>query len=38
MIDATHVSMQLRDGPEHRAAVEAYDAAKRALRALEGDD
>jgi len=38
MIDPTHVSMQLRDGPEHRAAVEAYDAAKRALRALEGDN
>jgi hypothetical protein len=38
MIDPAHVSMQLRDGPEHRAAVEAYDAARRALRMLEGDD
>jgi len=35
MIDPAHVSMQLRDGAEHRATVEAYDAAKRALRALE---
>ena len=30
MIDPTHLSMQLRDGHEHRAAVEAYDVAKRA--------
>src|SRR5215212_808466 len=35
MIDPAHVSMQLRDGAEHRAAIEAHDAAKRALRALE---
>jgi hypothetical protein len=35
MIDPTHLSMQLRDGAEHRAAVEAYDAAKRALQLLE---
>jgi hypothetical protein len=35
MIDSTHLSMQLRDGAERRAAVEAYDAAKRVLRMLE---
>jgi hypothetical protein len=38
MIDPTHLSMQLRDGAEHRAAVEAYDVAKRALRMLEDQD
>src|SRR5215212_5634209 len=38
MIDPTHLSMQLRDGAEHRAAVEAYDVAKRALRILEDHD
>jgi hypothetical protein len=38
MIDPTHLSMQLRDGAEHRAAVEAYDVAKRELRMLEDQD
>ena len=38
MIDSTHLSMQLRDGTERRAAVEAYDAAKRVLRMLEDHD
>jgi hypothetical protein len=38
MIDPTHLSMQLRDGAERRAAVEAYDTAKRALRMLEDHD
>jgi hypothetical protein len=38
MIDPTRLSMQLRDGAEHRAAVEAYDLAKRALRLLEDHD
>jgi hypothetical protein len=38
MIDPAHVPMQLRDGAEHRAAVEAYDAAKRVLRMLDEHD
>jgi hypothetical protein len=38
MIDPTHLSMQLRDGAERRAAVEAYDTAKRALRMFEDHD
>jgi hypothetical protein len=38
MLDSTHLSMQLRDGAERRAAVEAYDAAKRVLRMLEDHD
>jgi len=38
MIDQTHVWKELRDGAEHRAAVEAYDAARRALRMLEDHD
>jgi hypothetical protein len=38
MIDQTHVSKELREGAEHRAAVEAYDAARRALRMLEDHD
>lgn len=38
MIDQTHVSKELRDGAEHRAAVEAYDAARSALRMLEDHD
>jgi hypothetical protein len=38
MIDSTHLSMRLRDGAEHRTAVEAYDAAKRALRMLDDQD
>jgi hypothetical protein len=38
MIDSTHLSMQLRDGAEHRAAVEAYDLEKRGLRMLEDHD
>jgi hypothetical protein len=38
MIDSTHLSIQLRDGAERRAAVEAYDAAKRVLRMLEDHD
>src|SRR5215208_6783011 len=38
MIDPIHLSMHLRDGAEHRAAVEAYDVAKRALRMLEDHD
>ena len=38
MIDPTQLSMQLRDGAEHRAAVEAYATAKRALRMLEDHD
>ncbi|MCA1717480.1 MAG: hypothetical protein LC781_11845, partial [Actinobacteria bacterium] len=38
MIDPAHLSMQLRDGAEHRAAVEAYDAAKCALRMLDDHD
>jgi len=38
MIDPAHVSMQLRDGSEYRAAIEAYDAAKRALQMLDDRD
>src|SRR5215211_1520631 len=38
MIDPAQVSKQLRDGPEHRAAVEAYDSAKRSLRRIEDRD
>ena len=38
MIDPAQVSMQLRDGTEHRAAVEAYEDARRVLRILEGND
>jgi hypothetical protein len=38
MIDPSQVSVQLRDGVEHRAAVEAYDLAKRTLRMLEDHD
>jgi hypothetical protein len=38
MIDPTQLSMQLRDGAEYRAAVEAYDAAKRTLRMLKDHD
>ena len=38
MIDPSHVSMQLRDGAEHSAAAEAYDAAKRSLRKLDDHD
>jgi hypothetical protein len=38
MIDPTRLSMRLRDGAEHRAAVEAYDVAKRTLRMLEDHD
>jgi hypothetical protein len=38
MIDPAQVSTQLRDGPEHRAAVEAYDAAKRLLLMIEDQD
>ena len=38
MIDPAQVSRQLRDGHEHRAAVEAYDSAKRLLRSLEDRD
>jgi hypothetical protein len=38
MIDPAQVSTQLRDGPEHRAAVEAYDSAKRLLRRIEDGD
>jgi hypothetical protein len=38
MIDPTHLSMRLREGVEHRAALEAYDLAKRTLRMLEDDD
>ena len=38
MIDPAQVSKQLRDGPEHRAAVEAYDSAKRLLRRIEDRD
>jgi hypothetical protein len=38
MIDPAHLSMQLRDGAEHRAAVEAYDAARCALRRFEDHD
>jgi hypothetical protein len=38
MIDPTHLSMQLRDGAEHRAAIEAYDVAKRALRMFKDHD
>jgi hypothetical protein len=38
LIDPSHLSMQLRDGAEHRAAVEAYDAARRALRKFEDHD
>jgi hypothetical protein len=38
MIDPTHLSMQLRDAAEHRAALEAYDVAKRMLRMLEDND
>ena len=38
MIDSTNLSMLLRDGTEHRAAVEAYDVAKRSLRMLEDHD
>jgi hypothetical protein len=38
MIDPDQLSVQLRDRAEHRAAVEAYDAARRALRRLEGND
>src|SRR5215204_2534337 len=35
MIDSTHLSMQLRDGAEHRTAVEAYDAARHTLQKLD---
>ncbi len=35
MIDPAQVSLQLRDGAEHRAAVEAYDDARRVLRMLD---
>ena len=35
MIDPAQVSLHLRDGAEHRAAVEAYDDARRALRMLD---
>jgi hypothetical protein len=38
MIDPSHLSMQLRDGAERRAAVEAYDAARHALRKFEDHD
>jgi hypothetical protein len=38
MVDPTHLSMRLRDGVEHRAALEAYDLAKRTLRMLEDHD
>jgi hypothetical protein len=38
MIEPAQVSMQLREGPEHRAAVEAYEDARRVLRILRGDD
>jgi hypothetical protein len=38
MIDPAQVSRQLRDGHEHRAAVEAYDSAKRLLRRIEDRD
>ena len=38
MIDPAQVSAQLRDGAERRVAVEAYDAAKRALRLLDTSD
>ena len=38
MIDPAQVSTQLRDGPEHRAAVEAYDSAQRLLRMMEDHD
>jgi hypothetical protein len=38
MIDSAHLSRQLRDGAEQRAAVEAYGAAKRALRMLDDHD
>jgi hypothetical protein len=38
MIDPTHLSMQLRDGAEHRATIEAYDVAKRALRMFKDHD
>jgi hypothetical protein len=38
MIDPAQVSTQLRDGPEHRAAVEAYDSAKRLLRRIDDGD
>ena len=35
MIDPAQVSLQLRDGAGHRAAVEAYDDARRVLRMLD---
>lgn len=38
MIDPAHVSIQLRDGAEHRAAAEAYDAARRSLRMWDDPD
>jgi hypothetical protein len=38
MVDPTHLSMRLRDGAEHRAALEAYDLAKRTLKMLEDHD
>jgi hypothetical protein len=38
MIDPAQVSMQLRDGAEHRAAAEAYEAARRSLRKLDDHD
>ena len=38
MVDPTHLSMRLRDGDEHRAALEAYDLAKRTLKMLEDHD
>jgi hypothetical protein len=38
MIDPVQVSTQLRDGPEHSAAVETYDSAKRLLRRIEERD
>jgi hypothetical protein len=38
MVDPAHLSMQLRDRAEHRAAVAAYEAAERALRRSEDND